>query len=269
MRNLRPNFFKNELLGTANPLVALLFAGLWCLADKEGRLEDRPLRIQAEVFPYRPKTSVDKHLAWLHDKEFILRYCVGDGYFIQIINFSKHQYRYKTEMASTIPPPPVSSLERDTTILDTKEYHDKASSLKPSPSPSKASSRALSKSMQGTFNSFWGKYPRKVSRGNAEDAWKSLNPSASLVTSILAALENAQHTEQWSMENGKYIPYPASWLRAKGWLDDYSIPACANSEQQSIYDTARSILKLDSDNFESFCTENNLDQEEIRRRIKK
>src|SRR5262244_3073085 len=51
-RNIKPGIFKNELLGAADPLLTLLFEGLWCMADREGRLEDRPLRIKAEIFPY-------------------------------------------------------------------------------------------------------------------------------------------------------------------------------------------------------------------------
>jgi hypothetical protein len=49
--NIKPGFFKNEVLGTAVPILSLLFSGLWGLADREGRLEDRPLRIKAEIFP--------------------------------------------------------------------------------------------------------------------------------------------------------------------------------------------------------------------------
>jgi len=33
-------------------LARLLYPGLWMLADREGRLEDRPLRIKAEILPY-------------------------------------------------------------------------------------------------------------------------------------------------------------------------------------------------------------------------
>ncbi|MEI6309491.1 MAG: hypothetical protein WCP58_07610, partial [bacterium] len=50
-RNLKPGFFKNEYLGKLDPLVRLLFAGLWCLADRKGRLEDRPGKIKIEALP--------------------------------------------------------------------------------------------------------------------------------------------------------------------------------------------------------------------------
>lgn len=51
-RNIKPGFFANEDLAECDPLARLLFAGLWCLADREGRLEDRPKRIRAELLPY-------------------------------------------------------------------------------------------------------------------------------------------------------------------------------------------------------------------------
>jgi len=77
-RNIKPGFFTNELLGTADPMVCLTFAGLWCLADKEGILEDRPLRIKAELFPYRESLDVNGYLTDLSRLGFIQRYQHGD-----------------------------------------------------------------------------------------------------------------------------------------------------------------------------------------------
>jgi hypothetical protein len=51
-RNVKPGFFKNDLLATIHPLGRILFIGLWCLSDREGRLEERPKKIKAEVLPY-------------------------------------------------------------------------------------------------------------------------------------------------------------------------------------------------------------------------
>ncbi len=48
-RGIKPAFFKNEELAELGTVAQLLFIGLWCLADREGRLEDRPKRIGAEV----------------------------------------------------------------------------------------------------------------------------------------------------------------------------------------------------------------------------
>lgn len=84
-RNLKPGFFKNEELAECQPLARLLFAGLWCLADREGRLEDRPKRIRAEVLPY-DDGSVDDLLQELHRAGFILRYEAAEQRFIQVVN---------------------------------------------------------------------------------------------------------------------------------------------------------------------------------------
>lgn len=103
-RNIKPSFFTNELLGEADPLYSLLFIGLWVLADRDGRLEDRPIRIRASVFPLRPAADVDSILTWLHDNGFIVRYEVKGKRYIQIENFVKHQQPHHKEVASTIPP---------------------------------------------------------------------------------------------------------------------------------------------------------------------
>jgi hypothetical protein len=101
IRNIKPSFFTCEDLADVEPMARLLFIGLWCMADGHGRLEDRPRRIAATVFPYE---SVDAEplLAALATKRFILRYKTpGVGQTpgvetpsvnaIQIVHFRKHQ----------------------------------------------------------------------------------------------------------------------------------------------------------------------------------
>lgn len=105
-RNLKPGYFKNELLGSAEPLIGTLFQGLWCSADRAGRLEDRPLRLCAEIFPYRrtvTEKKVDQWLSWLQSKKFIHRYEVDGTRYIQVIEFSKHQNPHSKERPSEIP----------------------------------------------------------------------------------------------------------------------------------------------------------------------
>jgi hypothetical protein len=104
-RNIKPGLFKNEILGVADPLYTLLFEGLWLLADRAGRLEDRPLRIKAEVFPYREGLDVVSMLSWLEAHGFILRYSSNGLALIQITEFAKHQNPHKNEPDSIYPPP--------------------------------------------------------------------------------------------------------------------------------------------------------------------
>lgn len=103
-RNIKPSFFLNEDLGELSPEARLLFAGLWCLADREGRLEDRPKRIKIEVLPY-DDCDVDDLLQALYEKGMILRYEVDGHRYVQVQNFKKHQSPHMKEAASTIPAP--------------------------------------------------------------------------------------------------------------------------------------------------------------------
>lgn len=105
-RSLKPGFFKNEVLGSADPLLSILFEGLWCCADREGRLEDRPLRLSAEIFPYRRRIGekqVDRMLQWLHDQKLIARGIVDEVRYIQVLEFKKHQRPHSEETPSKIP----------------------------------------------------------------------------------------------------------------------------------------------------------------------
>lgn len=77
---------------------------------------------------------------------------------------------------------------------------------------------------EGAFESFWSAYPRRVGKGNAEKAWKKLNPNAELTGRILSAIEKCRKSEQWTKDSGQFIPYPATWLNRKGWEDD--LDAC-------------------------------------------
>jgi hypothetical protein len=37
---------------------------------------------------------------------------------------------------------------------------------------------------------------------------------------MVSKIERAKTSDDWLKEGGKYIPYPASWLSARGWEDE-------------------------------------------------
>lgn len=101
-RNIKPAFFKNELLAELEPLDRLLFIGLWCLADREGRLEDRHKRIKMELFPC-DSYDVNGGLAALEAAGFVSRYSAAGKSVVSIVNFHKHQTPHGTEKDSELP----------------------------------------------------------------------------------------------------------------------------------------------------------------------
>lgn len=104
-RNIKPGFFRNADLAELSVEARLLFIGLWTIADREGRLDDRPKQIKMEIYP-ADSFDVSALLEELADTDMLDRYEVGGKKYIQIVNFTKHQNPHKDERASAIPPPP-------------------------------------------------------------------------------------------------------------------------------------------------------------------
>lgn len=52
IRQIKPEFYLDDELALCSRDARLLFPGLWMLADRAGRLENRPAKIKAQVFPY-------------------------------------------------------------------------------------------------------------------------------------------------------------------------------------------------------------------------
>lgn len=102
-RNIKPGICKNDELAECSPHARLLFIYMWMLADREGRLENRPKRIRAECFPYEPDVNVEKLLEEL--QPFLDMYGDDRGKYIHIINFTKHQNPHRNEKESVIPAP--------------------------------------------------------------------------------------------------------------------------------------------------------------------
>ncbi len=109
-RNIKPGLYKNEDLAECSVWTRYIFPGLWMMADRDGRLEDRPKRIKGELLPYDTQ-EVEPLLAELAAKKdaqgvpFIVRYQNNQGRFIQISKFATHQTPHYSEKQSIIKPP--------------------------------------------------------------------------------------------------------------------------------------------------------------------
>ncbi|MCU1717338.1 phage replication protein [Pseudomonas sp. 5P_3.1_Bac2] len=227
-RNIKPALFKNEVLGVADPMLTLLFEGLWLLADKAGRLEDRPLRIKGELFPYRDNLDTDGLLQWLANEGFITRYTVIGKRYIQVENFDKHQNPHRNEPESIIPCASEGCTSSDfggtgSAILGSAP----ADSLIPDslnliPDPLIPSTpAALSSAPEADlFPKFWRLYPNRKGKAAAEKAWKKLKVTDGLFTLITGALASQVGCPEWTKDGGQYIPHPATWLNGKRWEDE-------------------------------------------------
>ena len=102
-RLLKPGFFTNAALSRIPPHGRLLFAGLWTIADKQGRLKDDALVIKGALFPYED-VDVEPLLQALGRARFVHRYRFEGTRYIQIVTWEKHQHPHINEIESIIPP---------------------------------------------------------------------------------------------------------------------------------------------------------------------
>jgi len=71
------------------------------------------------------------------------------------------------------------------------------------------------------FETFWQAYPRRVAKMNAWKAWvKNVPP----LQEVLTALEWQRNQDQWSKDEGKFIPHPATYLNQWRWEDEQPEP---------------------------------------------
>lgn len=101
-RNLKPGFFRNADLAELPFEARLLFAGLWTLADRDGRLEDKAKQIKIELFP-ADNVDCDALLDLICKTKMLERYEVDGVRYLQVVNFNKHQNPHRDEKPSTIP----------------------------------------------------------------------------------------------------------------------------------------------------------------------
>lgn len=81
------------------------------------------------------------------------------------------------------------------------------------------------------FEIFMKAYPKRKAKADAFKAWKQMNPS---LEKCLGTIALQRQSHDWTKDNGKFIPYPASWLRGGCWDDDTDEPS--TNEESSGFD---------------------------------
>jgi hypothetical protein len=69
------------------------------------------------------------------------------------------------------------------------------------------------------FDEFWQAYPKRVKKQDALKAWGQVK-AESLTQVILESLTQFRSSSEWTRENGRFIPHPATWLRNRRWEDE-------------------------------------------------
>lgn len=94
---------------------------------------------------------------------------------------------------------------------------------RPKNSEAKPRKGCLTAAQQALFDKFYAAYPKKVDRATAERAWGKIDPAPDeeMTEKIIQAVEASKKYDSRFRER-QYIPNPASWLNAKGYLNEYA-----------------------------------------------
>lgn len=83
------------------------------------------------------------------------------------------------------------------------------------------------KGLLADFEIFYSRFPKHKARADAEKAWLQMSPP---IDAVLAALEWQSQQPDWLEAKGKYVPYPASWIRGRRWEDDPDTPKVEDTD---------------------------------------
>ncbi|WP_285907679.1 hypothetical protein [Pseudodesulfovibrio pelocollis] len=245
-RNIKPGFFTNEDVVECSAWARLCFIGLWALADRCGRLENRPKRIKMSLFP-ADAVEIEALLDELCEAGLIVRYSHEDRQYLFIPGFKKHQTPHykereicpacpgyeddeqgdiqdsppdqpqedqdlpKTDPGPTLGQPP---LNPESGILNPESGILNPEKEKNPPKPPRGG-QEYSK----PFVLFWELYPCKRNKQRAWRVWKGIKGVDARV--IMEALARQIAADHWRGQDGReYVPHPATWLNGAGWDDE-------------------------------------------------
>lgn len=70
------------------------------------------------------------------------------------------------------------------------------------------------------FDTFWSAYPKKIGKAKCQRWFDTHNVDDTLLDTMLKAIDTQKVTEQWTKDNGKFIPHPYTWLNQGRWDDE-------------------------------------------------
>ena len=92
-----------------------------------------------------------------------------------------------------------------------------------------------------SFEKFWDLYPKKNAKQKALEEFKAINPSETLLTQMLTALQNQIHASNTLQSHGQWTPkwkFPANWLAQHCWEDEINTTKEIQNANHQKRDTA-------------------------------
>lgn len=233
IRTIKPGFFLNEDVAALPFEWRLLFVGLWTQADRAGRLEDRPARLKAVLFPY-DDLDVNAGLGCLANAKLITRYDRNGCSYIAIPTWDKHQQPHVREAESEYPAPPCPDDQKPGAGMVPAAQEGKGTDQ-----GKEGKGTEDPRALRARFERFWAVYPRKVAKDAAWFVWQKRKPDDALTDAMIAAVREQAQSVQWRRDGGQFIPHPRTWLNQGRWQDTATIDVRPTSNLDGIEEFIR------------------------------
>ena len=228
-RILKESICTSDNLDQLSPQEESFFFRLIVNCDDYGIMDARPKILLAKCYPLKLGTikegDINKWLKALIKAELCFLYEVAGRRYLKMTSWENHQQIRAHK--SKYPKPDsdgyqliADDINGNHMIAD--DYKCPRNPIQSNPNPNTNTTPNPNPKWSEQFHEFWKAYPLKMSKGPAEKAWMKLDHSSDLFDKILASIEIWKKSERWNDQGGKFIPYPASWLNAKGWEDEYT-----------------------------------------------
>ena len=221
-RVIKESICDSERINQLSPLEEITFYRLLVNADDYGCFDAREMVVKSRLFPLKEikPAEVKKLLVRLAEVGLIRLYTVSGKSYLQVNKWSEHQrlrvsrHKYPTpddaDECGSLPQVAASCGEKSLESEIESESESESESEK-------------RKAHERRFNEFWTAYPRKVSKPAARKAFDKVKPDDDLLKTMLTAIAKQKLSDQWTKDNGQYIPHPATWLNNQRWLDELPV----------------------------------------------
>jgi len=213
IRTVKPEFFTSEDIISLSPLARLLYIGMWCEADREGRFAWKPNTLKLR---YLPADNIEIYSLCDEIVAAGLVVTYGDGLAF-IPSFSKHQSINPREAASTFPAHVEYSNNYSSRVTDASLTVTDVQRGRKEGKESICSSDDEQTS-EG-FEQFWTAYPKKQAKQDAAKAFRAAKLKPEQLQTVLQDIKRRGSSPDWQKDGGKFIPLPATYLRGKRWED--------------------------------------------------
>jgi hypothetical protein len=237
-RIIKESICTSESIERLNEFQEIFFYRLIVNCDDYGCMDARLKILISRLFPLRgiDDDQVKDALEALITAGLVTLYTVRGKPFLQINSWERHQ-QVRTQKRKYPGPDEADAIADDINCnqmisndircnqaisndILTHARAESESNPNPNTNPNPTRARAREEASDDRFDIFWNEYPRRVSRKDAEKAWKKLKPDEQLFAVIMENLRKQKKCDDWKRDDGQYIPYPATWLNGQRWEDE-------------------------------------------------